>query len=89
MATAGFSACYEFGALFVHHRAGGPMTGTIACLFWLWWVGGGSMPCFVWLFWPLMLKLYVQEGGLFLRLCMHRMAASFWAICVEGVFMAS
>jgi hypothetical protein len=32
--------------------AGGPMTGTPACLFWLWWVGGGSMPYFVWLFWP-------------------------------------
>ena len=32
--------------------SGGPMTGTLACLFWLWWVGGGSMPCFVWLFWP-------------------------------------
>ena len=34
------SFCYEFGAFFVHHRAGGPMTGTLACLFWLWWVGG-------------------------------------------------
>ena len=28
------------------------MTGTLARLFWLWWVGGWWTPCFVWLFWP-------------------------------------
>ena len=45
------SFCYKFGALFCSSQSW-PMTGALACLFWLWWVGGGSMPCFVWHFWP-------------------------------------
>ena len=34
-----------------------------------------------------MLRLYVQEGGLSLRLCMHRMAASFGAYMYRSVFL--
>ena len=33
-----------------------------------------------------MLRLYVQEGGLFLRLCMHRLAASFWGYMYRMCF---